>query len=326
MVNLTSRVWWVNKLLSRVKSGPWVIYVILIIFILFNIIFCPFFWTGFNISNVISQSTALMLVSVGQSFAVIGGGLDFSVGGVVSLTTCFVATQMQNSPFSMFSIVILALCIGMGIGAINGIGVALFRINPFIMTIGTMSIAQGISFLFREYPGGYVPLSYIKGITWSVGFIPVVPILLMVGAVIIGIVLFKKTRFGRYVYAVGGEEENAKAMGINVNFIKIFTFIVAALFATIGGLFMSARIASGDPFIGESFPLDSITAVVLRGVIIGGGRGILIGVVAGVFLMGILNNTLTLFNVSPYYQYIIKGILLIFAVAVTFRKEKRKYI
>ena len=192
------------------------------------------------------------------------------------------------------------------------------------MTIGTMSIAKGVSFLFREYPGGYVPPSYIRGMTGSIQFIPV-PVLLMLGAVITGVVFFKKTRFGRYVYAVGGDEESTKAIGINVNAIKILIYIVSALFATIGGLFMAARIASGDPFIGESFPLDSITAVVLGGVIIGGGRGSLVGVVAGVLLIGVLNNVLTLFDVSPYYQYIVKGILLVFAVAITFRKEKREY-
>lgn len=325
MVNSISRIWQGNKLLSRMKMGPWAICVILIVFFLFNVIFCPFFWTAFNISNIISQSAVLMLVSIGQSFAIISGGLDFSVGGVVGLTTCVIATQMRNSPASIFFIIVLVLCIGMGIGAINGTGIALFRINPFIVTIGTMSIAQGVSFLFREYPGGYVPPPYIKGMTASLGVIPVVPVLLMVSAIIIGFVLFRKTCFGRYIYAVGGDEESARAIGIKVNAIKILAFVVSALFATVGGLFMAARIASGDPFIGGSFPLDSITAVVLGGVIVGGGRGSPIGVVAGVFLIGVLNNVLTLFDVSPYYQYIIKGILLVFAVAITFRKEKREY-
>ena len=324
MINAVSKVWQGNELLSGVKKGPWVIYVILIIFFLFNVIFCPFFWTGLNISNIISQSAVLMLVSVGQSFAIIGGGLDFSVGGIISLTTCFLATQMRDSLFSMLLIVVLALCIGMGIGAVNGAGIALFRINPFIMTIGTMSIAKGVSFLFREYPGGYVPSSYIRGITGSIRFVPV-PVLLMVGAVITGVVLFKKTCLGRYVYAVGGDEESTRAIGINVNAIKILIYVISALFATVGGLFMAARIASGDPFIGESFPLDSITAVVLGGVIVGGGRGSLVGIVAGVLLIGVLNNVLTLFDVSPYYQYIVKGILLVVAVAITFRKEKREY-
>lgn len=325
MVTPVSGIWQGNKLLSRIKTGPWIIYVILVLFFLFNVVFCPFFWTSFNISNIISQSAVLMLVSVGQSFAIIGGGLDFSVGGIVSLTTCFIATQMRNSPFSMLLTLALILCVGMGIGAINGTGIAFFGINPFIMTIGTMSIAKGISFVFREYPGGYVPPAYIKGMTWSIGFVPVVPVLLMVGAVITGAVLFRKTCFGRYVYAVGGNEESARAIGINVNATKILSFVVCALFATMGGLFMTARIASGDPFIGDSFPLDSITAVVLGGVIIGGGRGSLMGVVAGVILIGVLNVVLTLFDVSPYYQYIIKGALLIFAVAITFRKEKREY-
>jgi len=315
-----------NKLIPRIKRGPWVIYVILALFIIFNAIFCPFFWTSINFANILLQSTALMLVSVGQTFAIISGGLDFSVGGVVSLTTCVIATQMQNSPLSMFITIVLVICIGMGIGALNGTGIALFRINPFIMTIGTMSIAQGVSFLFREYPGGYVPPAYINGMTANLRGVPLVPLIFILGSVITGVVLFKKTCFGRYVYAVGGDEDSARARGINVNAVKILTFLVSSLFATIGGLFMAARIASGDPFIGESFPLDSITAVVLGGVIIGGGRGSLVGVVAGVFLIGVLNNVLTLFNVSPYYHYIIKGILLVFAVAITFRKEEREYI
>jgi len=313
-----------NRLVSQIEKGPWVIYAILIVFVLFNIIFNPFFANAFNISNIMSQSTALMLVSIGQSFVIIGGGFDFSVGGVLSLTTCIVATQMKASGISIFLVVILALLIGVVLGAINGTGTAFFRINPFIMTLGTMSVAQGSAFLLREYPGGSVPPSYIKGLTETLEFIPV-PVLLMLGAVIVGVVLSKKTRFGRYTYAIGGNEESAKAAGINVNSIKVLTYVVSALFATVGGLFMAARIASGDARIGESFPLDSITAVVLGGVIIGGGRGRLIGVVAGVFLVVILNNVLTLFNVSPYYQYVVKGLLMGVAVAFTFRKEERQY-
>jgi ribose transport system permease protein len=313
------------RITSQIKKGPWVIYAILVLFVVFNIIFNPFFATGFNISNIISQSTALMLVSVGQSFVIIGGGFDFAVGGVVSLTTCIVATQMKASGISIFTVVILALFMGAILGGINGAGIAIFRINPFIMTLGMMSIAQGAAFLLREYPGGYVPPSYIKGLTETWSVIPV-PVLLMFGAVMVGFVLFKKTRFGRYTYAIGGNEESAKVAGINVNGIKISTYVVSALFATVGGLFMAARIASGDPRIGESFPLDSITAVVLGGVIIGGGRGSLIGVVAGVFLIVVLNNVLTLFDVSPYYQYIIKGVLLGVAVAITFRTEERAYV
>jgi ribose transport system permease protein len=309
----------------QIRNGPWAIYAILMAFILFNVIFNQFFWTELNISNVISQSTALILVSIGQSFAIIGGGFDFSVGGVVSLSTCVIATQMQNSSLSILLVVALVLCIGTAIGVINGTGVTLFRINPFIMTLGTMTIAQGVSFLFREYAGGYVPPPYIKAMTGNVGFVPT-PVLLMIGAVVVGVGLSKKTRFGRYVYAIGGNEESARAGGINVGGIRIFSYIVSALFATVGGLFMAGRIASGDPRIGESLPLDSITAVVLGGVIIGGGRGSLIGAIAGVFLIIVLNNALTLFNISPYYHYIIKGVLLGVAVAITFRNEERKYL
>ena len=315
---------WQSRLLSRIRKGPWVIYTILIVFVVFNILFNRYFWTAFNISNIISQSTALMLVSVGQSFVIIGGGFDFSVGGIVSLTTCVVATQMQNSLLSIVFVIAMALCIGIAMGFINGTGVSFFRINPFIMTLGTMSIAQGISYIFREYPGGYVPPTYIKGMTENPVLIPT-PVLFMVGAVTVGVILFRKTRFGRYTYAVGGDEDSARAVGINVKGIKIATFAVSSFFATVGGLFMAARIASGDPRIGESFPLDSITAVVLGGVIIGGGRGNLIGVVAGVLLIVVLNNVLTLFGVTGYYQYIVKGVLLGFAVAITFRKQRREY-
>jgi len=314
-----------NKLLSQIRKGPWSIYAILIVFILFNIAFNPFFCNSLNISNIISQSVTLILVSVGQCFAIIGGGFDFSVGGIVSLTTCFMATQMQNSPLSIFLVLTLVLCIGAAIGGVNGIGITFFKVNPFIMTIGTMGIAQGISFLLLEYAGGYIPPPYVKAMQGNLGFVPT-PVLLIAGAMIVGVVLSKKTRFGRYVYAIGGSDDCARAAGINVNGIRVFTYVVSAIFATIGGLYMAARIASGDPRIGESIPLDSITAVVLGGVIIGGGRGSLWGAMAGVFLMVILNNALTLFSISPYYHYIIKGALLGVAVAVTFRKEEREYI
>lgn len=314
----------VRNLTAKIGKGPWVIYAILIAVILFNLVGNPYFGTAYNISNVIQQSAALMLVSVGQTFVIIGGGFDFSVGGVVSLATCIVATQMKNDPLSMVWAIALVIFMGLLAGSINGLGVALFRINPFIMTIGTMSIAQGVSYILREYPGGHVPSSYIKALTGNIGFVPV-PIILILCAVLAGALTLRSTRLGRYIYAVGGNEESAKASGINVKGIKIFSFMACGFFTALGGMFMAARIASGDPRVGESFPLDSITAVVLGGVIIGGGRGSLIGVAAGVLLIVILSNLLALFNVSPYYHYIIKGLLLGLAVAITFRKEERAF-
>lgn len=321
----TTTAYFPNRTFLALKKGPWVIYTILGIFIAANLVFNPYFGTAYNVSNIINQCAALMLVSVGQTFVIIGGGFDFSVGGVVSLATCMLATLMKDNPFSYAVVIALVVLMGLLIGFINGAGVVLFRINPFIMTIGTMSIAKGVSFLFREYPGGYVPPSYMKAMTGTIGFVPV-PVILMLAAVLMGVVILRKTRFGRYVYAVGGDSESAKSFGLRVNAIKIGTFVVSGLFAAISGLFMAARIASGDPRIGDSVPLDSITAVVLGGVIIGGGRGSLLGVVAGVFLIVILSNVLTLTDVSPYYQYIIKGVLLGTAVAVTFRKEQREFL
>lgn len=313
-----------NRIPPMVKKGPWVIYTILACFIVANLVFNPYFGTAYNLSNIINQCTGLMLVSIGQTFAIIGGGFDFSVGGIVSLGTCIIATLMKNNFASFVMVIILVLLVGSIVGLINGVGVTIFQINPFIMTIGSMSIAKGLSFLFREYPGGYVPQPYIKAMTGKIWYVPV-PVLLMSAAVVIGVIVFRKTRFGRYVYAVGGDQDSAKSSGVPVNFIRIATFIVSGLFAAVSSLFMAARIASGDPRIGDSVPLDSITAVVLGGVIIGGGRGSLVGVVAGVFLIVILSNVLTLINVSPYYHYIIKGVLLGAAVAITFRKEQRVF-
>ena len=323
-MNSTIRPHPLKNTIHLIKGGPWVIYTILGAFVGGNLVFNPYFGTSYNLTNIINQSAALMVVSVGQTFVIIGGGFDFSVGGVVGLSTCIIATLMKNNLASYALIIILVLFIGSLIGFINGVGVTLFRINPFIMTIGTMSIAKGISFLFREYPGGYVPPPYIKAMTGDIGFIPT-PMVLMFAVVAIGVVVFRKTRFGRYVYAVGGNVDNAKAAGVPVTAVKISTFIVSGLIAAVGGMFMAARIASGDPGIGDSVPLDSITAVVLGGVIIGGGRGSLTGVVAGVFLIVILSNVLTLINISPYYHYIIKGILLVLAVAITFRKKEREF-
>lgn len=318
---------WLNtsKIAIRIKEGPWVIYSILGFFIIFNLIFNPFFSSSENLMNIVSQATVLMIVSIGQAFVIIGGNLDFSVGGIISLATCIMATLLHDQLTSIFAISILTLLVGCLVGLLNGAGIAFFNINPFIMTLGTMSILQGASYFLREYPGGYVPKIFIIGMTGKVGFIPV-PILLIVVTSTIGIFILNRTRFGRYIYAIGGNEGNARVAGINTNLIKIGTYVVSGFLAALGGLFMAARIASGDPNIGESFPLDSITAVVLGGVIIGGGRGNILGVIAGVFFVVVLSNILTLFNVVSYYQYIIKGIILIISVAITFRKEVQRYV
>ncbi|MBE0478592.1 ABC transporter permease [Candidatus Aerophobetes bacterium] len=309
------------KLLRGKHRTVVTIYLILAVLFIIPSLVSPVFRSYENISNILNQTASLGIVSMGQTFIVLLSGLDLSVGSVISLTTVLCATSMGNDPLTIFLAVLLCLGVGAGIGSLNGILVSKVKLSPLIATLGMMALIQGVALQIRPYPGGYVPRSFAETVTGNLYHVPVPAILLVL--VLIGtIIILRKTVLGNYIYATGGNEENARLAGVNIDKVKIFSYTICGLIAAVAGLVLTGRIRSGDPLVGTAFPLDSITAVIVGGTPFAGGQGGVEGTLAGALIIAMLSNMLNLLNVSSFYQYIVKGLILITAVVIYSLREK----
>jgi ribose transport system permease protein len=265
---------------------------------------------NFEWTSVVNTSMPLVFAGVGQSIVVLTRGLDLSVGGMIDLTNAITATHMHSGAGSMLAWSLVALLIGAGGGAINGVLVAYGRLQPILVTLATLSIYQGLAIKVLPQPGGAVPLEDTKILAnpngpWGLAFV----------AAVIGFwVLFRRTRFGIGVYAIGNDEEAARAHGIRVRLVKIGAYVAGGMFAAAGGLFLAATTTSGDATSGDVFVLTSIAAVVLGGISFFGGRGSAIGTVAGAFVLTLLINVLFFASINPLYQSFFQGLFLIVAV------------
>jgi ribose/xylose/arabinose/galactoside ABC-type transport system permease subunit len=298
-----------------------IIWGLLLVIVVTATILQPRFATAENLKNVLVQSTALGVIAVGQTFVILTAGIDISVGAVAALVVVTMSHLANRNPEAVPWAVLAGMVIGLAAGLFNGFGVARLHVSPFMMTLGTMSISQGIALQLRPQPGGLIPGEFAWLASGSVAGIPV-PVIYFALVAAVAFVVLTSTRFGKHVYAVGGNEETTRLSGLPTDRIKFGVYAVSGFCAALGGIFLSSRIRSGDALIGTSFGLDSITAVVLGGTSLFGGRGSLLGTVAGVFIIASLSNIMNLLGVSTYFQYIFKGAILI--VAVTFYYFQRK--
>lgn len=297
------------------------VYGMLLLMVIVAAVGSPVFRSTANLSNVLRQAAIPGVVAVGQTIAVLSAGIDLSVGSVVKLTAVLSAGLMQGNDSLMAPVILLMLGLGCLIGLMNGLVVVGLRVNPFIATLGTFSILRGLALAYTTSPIGSIagPMRrfYYGSVSW-------VPYPLTVFAVIFigGVALLRFTPFGRFIYAIGGDEETARLAGIRVNLIKLLIYMIASLLAVVAGLMTVSRMGLGDPVVGEGFELDSITAVVLGGTSLFGGRGTLIGTLAGVLILALVNNIMNLLHVSVWYQQLIKGLIILVAVGIY--KQERK--
>jgi ribose transport system permease protein len=258
----------------------------------------------------VNTSMPLVFAGIGQSIVVLTRGLDLSVGGMIDLTNSLTATHMHSGTGSMLAWSLIALAIGAGGGLINGLLVAYGRLQPILVTLATLSIYQGLAIKVLPEPGGAVPLEYTKVLAnpngpYGLAFVAFVGVVWLV---------FRRTRFGVEVYAIGNDEEAARAHGVHVRAIKIGAYVLGGMFAAAGGLFLAATTTSGDATSGDVFVLTSIAAVVLGGISFFGGRGSAIGTVAGAFVLTLLINVLFFASINPLYQSFFQGLFLVVAV------------
>lgn len=294
------------------------VYMIIIIMIVAGAIGSEYFRTLNNYHNIIYRVAAIAIVSLGQTVVMLAGGIDLSVGNVLALSSCILATY--NTSFGLFPTILVTLIIGLLIGVINGFGETKLGVPPIVMTLATMSIAKGLSLLIRPTPGGSIPYGMYKffDYKWGLLSIPLILILLLGSTLFL---IIHCTKFGRYIFCIGGNKLNAKKNGIPIVKIKITSYAICGLLAAIAGIIMSVRISSGDALIGETFALDSITAVVIGGTAMMGGEGGIVGTLGGALLIAMISNFLNLLGINPMTQYIIKGFILVIALAGKVKKS-----
>ena len=275
----------------------------------------PRFLEVSNFRTVALQSSIRAVMAVGMTLVIISGGIDLSVGSVLAASGITAALCMQSGMPVGWAIVV-ALLLGSAIGAFNGSLVAYIKIPPFIVTLAMLSIARGYAMLVTgsESVFGYAESFNCVGQGFVLG-IPV-PVLIMVGVFAAGYVVLQHTRFGRHVYAIGGNAEAARLAGVPVRRTLVLVYCINGLLAALAGLINAGRLGSGEPTTGEGIELHVIAAVVLGGTSLMGGEGSLLGTFIGAFVIGFLRNGLVLLRVDPYWQLVVIGGVILAAVAV----------
>ncbi len=273
----------------------------------------PQFLTAANLLNVARQISINGILAVGVTYVLLTGGVDLSLGSLVALTGVVAATFAHPGDWPVIVPITVGVLCGAACGAVNGLVITQGRIAPFIVTLGMMTAARGLALVVshgRPVSNLSEPFVALGG---NVAGFPVQILVLLAIAGVSGLFL-ANTRPGRYLYAVGGNEEASRAAGLNVPAIKTFAYTVSGALAGLAGVLLAARITTGQPNAGVAYELDAIAAAVIGGTSLSGGVGGIAGTLLGALLMGVINNGLDLLNVSSYYQQIIKGVIIIGAV------------
>ncbi len=282
------------------------------------------FYSQRNLVNVLRQVSSNACLAFGMTFAIITGGIDLSVGSILALSGTLSAGFIAFNNMPVAQAVILAIVIGTALGLFNGFVIAKTTIPPFIVTLAMMQIARGAAYIYSNGQPirAMFPDYQIIGTGW-LGPIPY-PVIYMIVFLIICVILLSKTRFGRHVYAVGGNDKAAIFSGVNVARTKILVYTMSGFLAAFTGVVLCARMASGQPTAGQSFEMDAIAATVLGGTSMSGGVGKIGSTMIGVLIIGVLNNGLNLLGLNSFWQQIAKGIVILLAVYVDMLKKRRK--
>lgn len=282
----------------------------------------PAFLTLSNITNVFTQVSVNAIIAVGMTFVILTGGIDLSVGSTLAISGALSASIIKSTGSVLLAVIVAAL-VGIGIGIVNGILISKGRLQAFIATLATMTIFRGATLVFTNgTPISKLPEEFVNIGNGKIGFLPI-PVLITVIVSIIAIYVLSQTRFGRYLYALGGNEDSARLSGINTDKIKILVYIVSGFASAIAGVIITSRIGSASPNAGTGFELDAIAAVVIGGTSLAGGEGKITGTLIGALIIGVLNNGLNLMNVSPFYQSIVKGLVILIAVLLDKKSRKK---
>jgi ribose/xylose/arabinose/galactoside ABC-type transport system permease subunit len=301
----------------------WGIVFVLIALIILISIAAPVFLSPRNIRNVLQQVSTLGILSMGATVLMISGGIDLSVGSAMS-TVAVIAGTMLKAGIPVEIAVLAGIVLGCAIGCTNGMLAAFTKAHPFILTLGTMTILQGVAIIITQgYPINDLGsrFAYIGGA--MIGPVPFIVILFFLVMIVCGLLL-RYLKIGRIAYAIGGNEYTTFLAGIPVKRYKIAFYVICGFFAGMAGLVLASRISSAMPSLGAGFEMNSIGAAVIGGVPLTGGRGNVWGTLTGVLLLGIINNGLNLLHVDASWQYVVTGLIIIIAVIIHERRLKKR--
>lgn len=312
-----------NAALSRVRmvfSGDTLvrygIYIALFVLLIIASIASPAFLRPANLLNLVRQASALGIMAIGQTFVVLTGGIDLSVASLAATTNVVAATMMNGQDRMVLPAVLVSFAIAGLVGLINGLMVTRRKVPPFIMTLGMMILLQGARFVYSGgVPRGSIPAGLRFIGIGNVGPIPV-PVIVLALLAAAGAVVLNYTTFGRKIYAVGGNKEATRLSGIGVNAIVIAAYIICSALAVVAGLVLTGYIGMTDIWVAKGYDVDSVAAVVVGGTALEGGRGGVGGTIAGVLIMAVLFNLVNLLNLNVESQLLVKGAVIILAVAL----------
>ena len=309
------------------RTRSWIaghgIYLALAILVLISVILSPAFFKLSNLLNVLRAAAVLGIVSIGQTFVILGGGIDLSVGATMGTVAIAISEITRGSDQNVLIGILACLGIGLLIGLANGLLITKRNVPPFVVTLGMLIFVEGARLAYTKGIISGRPAPFIRQLAVVHGAVPV-PLILLAVLVFISAIVLYRTPFGRRLYAVGGNREAARFAGIRVDRIIIATYLISGLFAAIAGLVLSGYIGYGDRYLGRGFDMDSIGATVIGGTTFAGGVGGIGGTIVGVLLLTTLFNIVLILGLPVEVQLVIKGIVIIAAVLMYSALQRRR--
>ena len=302
------------KNLIKKIFNKYAIYIVLLALVIFFSITSDVFLSFDNIMNVLRQVSVVGIVAVGMTFVILTGGIDLSVGAVIAVTGVVTAQLMVNGIHPVFAILV-AIGVAIIIGIVNAFFSHEFKLNPMIVTLGVMTILKGVSYIVTGglpvY--GFSPAFKVIGQGY-LGPVPI-PIIIMLACFAVGYFILKFTSFGTAIYGLGGNEEAVRLAGINIRKTKYQVFVFCSILSAIAGIVLLSRVNNAQPNAGLGYEMDVITGVVLGGVSMSGGEGKISGVFIGILVMAVLANGMLLMGISEYFQWVVKGCVMLLAIS-----------
>jgi len=303
-------------------SSRYSIYLVLLAMLIVSTIISPVFFSAKNFSNISRQISITTIIAFGQTMLIIAGMIDLAAGSVMALAGLLAVAVYKATGLLLLSLLV-GIVVGIGCNIISGLVVTKFKTPPFIATLAMMTVARGAALLYTNGQNIYQLGDFVVFGQSAVLGLPT-PVIFMLGITALTWYVLNHTRFGRYLYAIGGNEEAARASGIQIDRVKLLAYVVSGAFVGLSGVLYMSRVNAGLPNAGVAFEFDAMTAAIIGGTSFSGGVGTAIGTLAGAFIMGFLGNIMNLVGVGSYLQQIIKGAIIALAVAYDITSKHKR--
>jgi ribose transport system permease protein len=308
--------------LTKRRGGLLTVICLILALAIFGMVVSEKFGTTSNAVNILEQATPLAIVSLGQTLVIITGGIDLSVGSMVSLASVLLSGITAGDATMMYVALATILVAGVLVGFMNAGASIYLGVHPLVVTLGTGAILQGVTLLYTQTPIGKMPKGFDELAYGRVLGLPIGAVF-TIAAFLLTALFMRKVPLGRYIYATGDDALGAQLMGLPRNKVLFVAYGFCGLMASVAAIFLVARLGAGQPYTGQNLTLTSITPVVVGGTLLSGGRGGVIGTLMGVYLVSLLNNLLNFMSLSTHYQLIVQGLIVIIAVSVYVENRKR---